>query len=811
MGLRMVQASQFLDRLTFFAESFTGLPVRLVVQSPGNTVAEETVKAQVADALKIYLPYQVDPRGENKEELALAIYKGLVALQSSAVLYHGLPTKEQLQSHETDSLEALLSRDSTGITKNIYHVFEVSRRMQCLSEDYPLLGEEITLGFSNLFDINTLHELAKGTDYRVGRAVYHAIDLALVHSYWKSLGVGEEELKRFISSFFEMRIRERITPRDEEKIKAYLLERMSLPYGGIWEELDNMIKFDQPLQSDWRESWKKTERWKVLVGDYFREIEGKNPFEVADISDVYASIKNRAKDPWSIKQDKENSEISDRWLQKRESEIRQALKQNNHQELPSSGMGSLRQLRFRIQNLKKGGYRDYFSENYSTAHIPLKNGIDDSQQMIFQEVPVSQLTALEIPSDVVALAKGRGKVQYMPELRDGRLVPRAVRVVTYDLTRNQPPTEEQEERKRSLEKQIQEWEEEAAKYDAQIRSNINYVYDIQDAMKRRTSAERKIAHFKKELKSSDRLHQSLSSKELEVDFSRVKRIEREMERIKPQARIIRRNCFEGELDEKRFFEYWLEMKAGNDPHPNFYYQWQKRRREVASVLLIDASHSTGRLIDETKSVLDYAKEAAYYFALGAECLEDKAAILAYNGTGVSDSRIYLLKNFPDGLSRLQERMELLRPELNNRDGAAIRYAAQLLAKEPAKTRFLFHLGDMQPSDRPAVVSSGIQVYPYEGREAVEDVQHAFNYAKSLGIIPVGICIKKKADQPKTAPKMGRLNLAVLQTLKKQVQASLLGQSDERLMRIFHSQYKPVEDITKLPEVLRDVYLRLSFG
>ena len=779
----MVHASQFLDRLTFFAESFTGLPVRIIVQSPGNTAAAETLEAQVADALKIYLPYQVNPRGENKEELALAVYKGLVALQSSALLYRGLPTKEQLQSYKTESLEHLLDRDSTGITKGIYHVFEVSRRMQCLSEDYPVLGEEMTIGFSSLFSIADICESAKGVD-RTGRQVYHLIDLALVHSYWKSLGVGEEELKRFISSFFEMKVREQIISPREEKLKESMLKQMKLPYQGIWEELDSLIKFDQSLQSNWEESWKRTEKWRMLVGNYFREIEGKNPFEVSSLSDVYHGIETRAKDSWSIKQEKDNNEVSDRWLQKIEAELKQTLTNSSLQEFPPSGIGSFRQLKFRLQTLERGGkkYRDIFSENFSTADIPLKKGLDDSQQMVFQEVPSSQLTALEIPAN---LQEAGGKSQYLPELRDGGLVPRAVRIMTYDLTRNQPPTEEQD---------------------------INYVYDLQDAMKRRNAAERKIAHLKKELKRSDILHQSLSSRDLEVDSIRVRRIEREMERIKPQARTIRRNCFEGELDEKRFFEYWLELQAGNDPYPNFYYQWQKRRREVASVLLIDASHSTDRLVDETKSVLDYAKEAAYYFALGAECLEDKAAILAYNGTGFSDTRIYLLKNFPDGLSRLQERMELLRPELNNRDGAAIRYAAQLLAKEPAKTRFLFHLGDMQPSDRPAVVSSGIQVYPYEGRAAVEDVQHAFNYAKSLGIIPVGICIKKKVEQQKNAQKIGpRLNLDVLKSLRQQMQNSLLDQSDERLMRIFHSHYKPVEDITKLPEVLRDVYLRLSFG
>ncbi|HLC80208.1 MAG TPA: hypothetical protein VJG31_01165, partial [Candidatus Nanoarchaeia archaeon] len=65
---------------------------------------------------------------------------------------------------------------------------------------------------------------------------------------------------------------------------------------------------------------------------------------------------------------------------------------------------------------------------------------------------------------------------------------------------------------------------------------------------------------------------------------------------------------------------------------------------------------------------------------------------------------------------------------------------------------------------------------------------------------------------KNAQKIGpRLNLDVLKSLRQQMQNSLLDQSDERLMRIFHSHYKPVEDITKLPEVLRDVYLRLSFG
>src|SRR3989338_262660 len=767
----MVHASQFLDRLTFFAESFTGLPVRIIVQSPGNTAAAETLEAQVADALKIYLPYQVNPRGENKEELALAVYKGLVALQSSALLYRGLPTKEQLQSYKTESLEHLLDRDSTGITKGIYHVFEVSRRMQCLSEEYPVLGAELVGGFGSLFNSRDIYESSKAI-----KLEYNIMDLALTQGYWKSLGVKEEELTNLVSLVFEMENQEQINNRTGESTRKFLLERISFPYAGIWEELDNLIKFDRPLQSNWEESLKRTETWKKLVRDYFLELGYINPFHVLDKADIYHNALDEMKLPREIRDqmDRGAVKINTSMLHKQESELEQALKEANLKEKITSGMNSPRQLKFRLERTRhlistQISIQSIRNSFIDIRDIPVKRRIDCSQQMVFQEVPSSQLTALEIPAN---LQEAGGKSQYLPELRDGGLVPRAVRIMTYDLTRNQPPTEEQEERKRTLEKEIEVWAKEYDIYNGQIRSDINYVYDLQDAMKRRNAAERKIAHLKKELKRSDILHQSLSSRDLEVDSIRVRRIEREMERIKPQARTIRRNCFEGELDEKRFFEYWLELQAGNDPYPNFYYQWQKRRREVASVLLIDASHSTDRLVDETKRVLDYAKEAAYYFALGAECLEDKAAILAYNGTGFSDTRIYLLKNFPDGLSRLQERMELLRPELNNRDGAAIRYAAQLLAKEPAKTRFLFHLGDMQPSDRPAVVSSGIQVYPYEGRAAVEDVQHAFNYAKSLGIIPVGICIKKKVEQQKNAQKIGpRLNLDVLKSLRQQMQNS----------------------------------------
>ena len=313
------------------------------------------------------------------------------------------------------------------------------------------------------------------------------------------------------------------------------------------------------------------------------------------------------------------------------------------------------------------------------------------------------------------------------------------------------------------------------------------------------------------------MHEQTSKKTFELDGNLIRRIAKEMERIKPEARTRLFNCFEGELDSKKYYDYLMGLKVGGSPRRDYYYQWQNRQRDVSSVLLIDASESGNRLVNEDgKTVLDCEKEAAYYFAAGAESLEDKCAVIAYNGKGVMNSRIFILKSFQDGLTTLGRRLELLGAELNNRDGSAIRYATNYLIRYPTKTRFLIHLSDMQPSDLEfeefgRAAEEAIRTYNYEGETAVEDVIHALSSARTNNIIPIGFCLRKKPEEKKDGiKKTGKINPTVLAKLKRQMAQSSLGNIDERLKRAFQRNFLAVEDITKLPEILRESYLRISF-
>jgi nitric oxide reductase activation protein len=221
------------------------------------------------------------------------------------------------------------------------------------------------------------------------------------------------------------------------------------------------------------------------------------------------------------------------------------------------------------------------------------------------------------------------------------------------------------------------------------------------------------------------------------------------------------------------------------------------------------------MIDDKRTLLDVLKESVYYMAIGASALEDQLAVIAYNGKGYMNSRIFVLKRFEETPAHLRERLELLRGELNNRDGSAIRYAAHYLEQQPATTKFIFHLSDMKPSDREIEqerTSPGILSFPYEGRDAAEDVVHAYNTARTQGIVPVGICIQQERERkPTKSLTRGRINTALLEKIKKRNMSLSPEDISSRLSRLFKHQYHVIRQPQDLATILREVYLRLSFS
>src|SRR3989344_3277464 len=788
----MVSANHYLHRLQPFAESFTGFPVRIVTSDRNITERREDTEDY---GVKLYVPRDVKPRTVSDEErLAFSVYKGIIASQSSAFLYSGVPSAEEISRFAEEwkvprrdnirTLDELLHRkDSSGTLSGCFNTIELARRLQCIEQDYPKLSREIKEGFRSVFGSETRsYEDRKWTN---------EVDLAFMLAYWRLLGVDEETLSSLSSQ----------TPRNEEVGNLREI---------FYDAAVESVAFSSPLDSSYSDSIQRTGNF----ANYFRDLCGdlglSNPLHF-----THQEIRNI-----SLTKDEEKRRVKNKTdkVVEREERIKKVI---SGEEEPPLGLSSqvsrekiLRLLQEHKRRLQERGnsYDDEVtSQNVyveSTKHPELLRKVFSST---FQDVPQQQIFSPEVPIELERELSG--KYILLPEVREGVFVPRAVRVSQYDLLTEFPLSEEQHTRQTKLERQIGELEDEISDYRRKMQSPSWDIYDTVEIRKKRTRAERVLKKLRNELEISRDVHQEISRKPIEVDHNLAMRVHREMESVKPEARSIVRNCFEGELDEKRYFDYWLEQEQGGNPIPRFYYQWQKRKRDVASVLLIDASNSTNRLADEERTVLDFLKESAYYLAIGAEALEDKLAVFAYNGKGPSNVRVFTLKDFEEeGVDDLKERLELLNGELNNRDGSAVRYATDALVHHPAKTRFLFHLSDMQPSDLEFESPvPGIKTYPYQGETAIEDIVQAYRSARTQGIIPVGMAIqpeRRREETTKPTPK-GKLNPRLLAKMRERV-VQPTSDTDPRIRGAFQRNFMKIEDIKELPSILRRAYLDLSF-
>ncbi len=806
----MVLANQFLPRLHIFAESFTARPVKIITSS--HETKEESI--QTTDAIRIHIPRELHILGDDEED-GFNVYKGLVALQASAISYNGIPKKvDELdfgmycepRSFEEFSQEGELG----GFIPLCYNVLELSRRMQCIGLEYKILLEDMHNGFRKTFNPTFLKSAIRsskvGGDPRIITYGINEIDLVLMRNYWRNLGVDKEDLSNVI-----------------QKIA------LDPVFGDFREEMNEVFEklslFPEALESTFKDSVERTCGFADYISNLCKDLQIRSVIAIRTDKDldrerIESNIETGALDrQLSIDRDVREERLQE--TKKRYEKLEACLRTGKTDSIGLDSEEKIERrmslLKRRIENLEGLKYlsEKMFVQDKERTSMPytVSEGISSSIRVVFRDVPKSQLIQLKVP--IESESSEAGKTLYFPEWRNGLLEERAVKAIVYDLSKSQPPSEQERKREQDLERQIHSLEQEAAEYNRKIHSDICYIYEnLPQIVKKRDSAERKIDLIKKQLKKSKKIHQNASRIPLYINTSLVRRIEREMEKIKPQARTMVRNCFEGELDEKRFFEYWLETQQGGNPLPNFYFEWQKRKRDVASVLLLDASHSTNRLAAEEKTVLEIMKESAYYFVLAADFLEDNSAVIAYNGRGPVNSRVFLLKDFSENPSALKERLELLRGELNNRDGSAIRYCVKYLSEHPAKTKFLFHIGDMQPSDLEfEIQTDAILTYPYQGSQALADVSNAFNYARANGIIPIGICLKKpELKKTKAKSTGGKLNLEVLKKLKSQLSAQTIEPQyfDEIMQRNFRAYYRVVENLAELPSVLRKVYLRTSF-
>ncbi|MCA9773264.1 MAG: VWA domain-containing protein [Myxococcales bacterium] len=230
-----------------------------------------------------------------------------------------------------------------------------------------------------------------------------------------------------------------------------------------------------------------------------------------------------------------------------------------------------------------------------------------------------------------------------------------------------------------------------------------------------------------------------------ANIREARRIVREerarIEAIRAQAtrvlfrRRARNRQWEGpEFDLDAVVERHADLRAGHTPPERLYVAARRRPREIAILVLLDASWSTDAYV-EGRRVLDVEIASILILAAAFEGLiEEEVAVASFRSRTRSDCRFGVIKAFDEPWRRVHETAPGLGAEGYTRIGPAIRHGVEILARTRARDKLLLLVSDGKPTDYDR----------YEGRYGVEDVAKAVREARARGIVPHGLAIEKSA-------------------------------------------------------------------
>ncbi|MCD6173688.1 MAG: VWA domain-containing protein [Sulfurimonas sp.] len=217
---------------------------------------------------------------------------------------------------------------------------------------------------------------------------------------------------------------------------------------------------------------------------------------------------------------------------------------------------------------------------------------------------------------------------------------------------------------------------------------------------------------------------------------------------------------------------WIEYLGHQNKsmhHQKFYTTYEKKTRDMATLILADVSLSTEGGITQDVRIIDVIKDGLIVFSEAMEKLEDKFAI--YSFSSLQNKKVYfnIIKNFKDKYDDLiRGRIDAMQPYYYTRLGAAIRESTKILDKQQSANKLLLIISDGKPNDEDR----------YDGRYGIEDTKKAIEEVRKKGITPFCITVDVEA---------------------KEYLGYLFGRNG----------YAVVRDGQKLPKVIPEVYINLT--
>lgn len=208
-------------------------------------------------------------------------------------------------------------------------------------------------------------------------------------------------------------------------------------------------------------------------------------------------------------------------------------------------------------------------------------------------------------------------------------------------------------------------------------------------------------------------------------------VRRQFELLAPAHAWVRGLPQGAQLDLDAYLRYAAERNQVRSAEPNLYRDQRRARRDLSCLLLADLSLSTDTWVGNEARVIDVVRDTLFLFAEALAAAGDRFALHGFSSRRREHVRFHHLKGFDERYSvAVRGRIAAIKPGYYTRMGAAIRYAAQLLAREQAARRLLLILTDGKPNDLDL----------YEGRYGIEDTRQAVLEARRTGLIPFCVTI-----------------------------------------------------------------------
>ena len=250
----------------------------------------------------------------------------------------------------------------------------------------------------------------------------------------------------------------------------------------------------------------------------------------------------------------------------------------------------------------------------------------------------------------------------------------------------------------------------------------------------------------------------------------VRRVRRIFELLRPEVSSKLKRLSEGdEINHDLLVRYLVESERDPSPKIDFYEQPHIVKRDLSVLILLDTSGSTEEEVAGEK-ILEIEKHAGLILGQGLASLGDRFAVCGFSGNGREQCHFFIFKDFSDEWGNQSiANLYGARSASSTRIGAALRHAGFRIRQEETKQRLIILVTDGRPMD---------QAYDPETRYAQYDVRMACEENRRNSIYT--FCISTMEN----------------------------SRGDMEIM-FPERRYSILRDISHLPKVLPELYIRLT--